>query len=167
MGKGGEAWYLNPKDSTAYSLGRTPEEAIAVLTKLGVGISEGDVAKIQIGLPAVAGQDTDKDGIGNAVEAAAGTNAHAADTDGDKVDDKREIAGGRDPLKGGTARMPLNRTFANKQKGRIFIRVQGNRSLWYIGPTDAKRYFVGSAENIYSVIKQLGKSMTEKEFARL
>lgn len=41
----GEAWYVNPKDSRKYSLGK-PVDALTVIRKLGMGISNANLAKI-------------------------------------------------------------------------------------------------------------------------
>jgi len=43
--KNGEAWYVNPKDTNRYYLGR-PKDAFAVMRNLGLGISETEFAKI-------------------------------------------------------------------------------------------------------------------------
>ncbi|HLC99701.1 MAG TPA: hypothetical protein VJC11_01940, partial [Patescibacteria group bacterium] len=44
----GEAWYVNPKDSRRYFLNR-PEDATQVMRKLGVGITNKNLAKIPRG----------------------------------------------------------------------------------------------------------------------
>ncbi|MEA2088921.1 MAG: hypothetical protein U9O55_03730, partial [Patescibacteria group bacterium] len=44
----GEAYYIYPKDKKAYYLGR-PADAFSVMRDLGLGISNNDVRKINIG----------------------------------------------------------------------------------------------------------------------
>ncbi|MFH1112157.1 MAG: right-handed parallel beta-helix repeat-containing protein [Patescibacteria group bacterium] len=46
----GEAWYVNPMDGQRYFLGRA-EDAFAVMRKLGLGISNADIAKVEIVSP--------------------------------------------------------------------------------------------------------------------
>ena len=46
--KGGEAYYVYPKDKKAYFLGR-PENAFAVMKQLGLGISNENIRKISVG----------------------------------------------------------------------------------------------------------------------
>lgn len=48
---GGEAWYVNPTDSTRYYLGR-PLDALNVAKKLALGVTRADMAKIQANVPA-------------------------------------------------------------------------------------------------------------------
>lgn len=48
---GGEAWYVNPTDSTRYYLGR-PLDALNVAKKLALGVTRADMAKIQVNVPA-------------------------------------------------------------------------------------------------------------------
>ncbi len=44
----GKAYYINPKDKKAYYLGR-PVDALAVMKNLGLGISNYNIRKIEIG----------------------------------------------------------------------------------------------------------------------
>jgi uncharacterized membrane protein YvbJ len=44
----GKAYYVNPKDKKAYYLGK-PDDAFAVMRNLGLGISNADIRKIEVG----------------------------------------------------------------------------------------------------------------------
>lgn len=44
----GEAYYINPVDKKAYYLGR-PDDAFSIMRELGLGISNSDIRKIEVG----------------------------------------------------------------------------------------------------------------------
>ncbi len=44
----GEAWYVNPTDNLRYFMGR-PADAFALMKRAGIGISNSDIEKIEIG----------------------------------------------------------------------------------------------------------------------
>ena len=46
--KNGEAYYINPQDRKAYFLGR-PADAFEVMKRLGLGITNENIRKIDIG----------------------------------------------------------------------------------------------------------------------
>jgi hypothetical protein len=113
--------------------------AMGNVAKSAAGISSADLAKIPLADAAYAGADSDGDGLPDNLEAALGANPAAADTDGDGYNDRAELLGGFNPL--GAGGLPIDKTFAEKQKGKIFIEA-GSGNLWYIGQ-DAKKYFLG------------------------
>src|SRR5689334_17318990 len=45
--KNGEAWYVYPKDSRRYYLGR-PDDAFSIMRRLGLGITNANLAKIPV-----------------------------------------------------------------------------------------------------------------------
>lgn len=46
--KNGEAYYIYPKDKKAYYLGR-PADAFRIMRELGLGITNSDIRKIDVG----------------------------------------------------------------------------------------------------------------------
>ena len=113
-----------------------------MLIQMGVPVSFGDLAKIQVAdYNLSSGTDTDGDGLSDLAEEAMGTNKNNRDTDGDTYEDKAEILNGYDPLN--KNKYPLDARYANSQKGKILISVNGNSEAWYVNPKDGKRYFLG------------------------
>ncbi|MEI7451792.1 MAG: transglutaminase-like domain-containing protein [Candidatus Falkowbacteria bacterium] len=49
-------------------------------------------------------------------------------------------------------------------RGRILLQVQSHGEAWYINPGDAKRYYLGTATQAYSVMRQLGLGISNKDF---
>ena len=121
-----------------------------LIVSLGVGAKNGDLAKIQVADANLGGNDADSDGLSDIVENALGTDINKSDTDGDGYDDKSETIGGYNPLGDNKT---IDQAFANKQKGKILLQVEGNGEAWYVGMSDGKRYFLGSPNDIFSQIK--------------
>lgn len=161
----GEAYYLDPKTEEKYYLGR-PADAFAVMRRQGVGIKNSDLQNIPLGLAKISGADTDGDGLSDAFEDAIGTDKNKADTDSDGFPDGAEIAGGYSPVaKGAPAK--TDRRQADRQKGRILLQVEGRGEAWYVDPADGKRYFLGRAQDAFTVMRQLGLGVGEKDFGKL
>jgi hypothetical protein len=57
--------------------------------------------------------------------------------------------------------------FANSQKGKIFLQIEGNGEAWYINPRDAKRYFLGRPADAFNIMKILGLGISNTNFERL
>lgn len=161
----GEAWYLSPKTGQAHYLANGAA-AYQLMREQGVGISNKDLAKIPVGLSDLSGADTDADGLTDALEQALGTNPDQADTDGDGHTDKAEIETGYDPLKA-KVRMAYNNALTNRFRGRILLQVESRGQAWYINPKDGKRYFLGTAEDAYQVMRKQSMGMSERDFAKL
>jgi hypothetical protein len=164
--KHGEGWYFSVRDATAYYLGRA-DDAYAIMRQQGVGVKTVDLSKIPVGLVQMAGEDADKDGLSDLLEDALGTDKAKADTDGDGIGDKQEIEQGSAPTVYGTAKVRTDIAFANKHKGKIFLQVESRGEAWYINPKDGKRYFLGRAADAYSVMRNLGLGISEKDFEKL
>ncbi|MFH1192557.1 MAG: hypothetical protein V1655_03725, partial [bacterium] len=62
--KNGEAWYVNPIDKKRYSMGK-PSDALALMRKLGLGISDKDLAAIS-NVENIADENTGASGINTA-----------------------------------------------------------------------------------------------------
>lgn len=164
--KNGEAYYVNPAKKSLHFLGR-PDDALGIMKKEGVGIATSDLKKIPIGLSQATGPDADGDGLSDLMEDAVKTDKNKKDTDNDGFDDKSEIAGGYDPIKGGGVKTQIEAGFAKKQKGKIFLQIQDNGEAWYINNKDEKRYFLGRPADAFSAMRFLGIGITEADYAKL
>jgi hypothetical protein len=165
--KDGEAYWVNPSKQEMYYLGR-PADAFAIMRQKGVGITEADLAKLPVSLPANPnGSDTDSDGLSDLLEDALGTDKAKKDSDGDKHDDRTELQSGYDPKKGGGVRLPIDQRFALAQAGRIFLATERNGEAWYISPADQKRYFLGRPLDAFNVMRAVGMGIAEKDFNKL
>ncbi len=162
----GEAWYLSPITIKAYFLGR-PDDAFSIIRDQGVGITTENLEKIPIGLTNLSGSDGDGDGLSDKFEDAIGTNKSDADSDNDGYGDATEIAGGYDPNMGGGAKMDINTSFVNNQKGKIFLQVENNGEAWYVNPADGKRYFLGRPADAFQVMRELGLGISNEDFTNL
>jgi len=160
----GEAWYINPGDSKRYFLGK-PQDAYDLMRKLGVGISNNDLAKIPVNLEHQYGVDSDGDGLSDAIEDSFKTDRNNSDTDGDGYSDYTEIKNGFSPL--GIGKTVIDSNFANKQKGKILLQVQNNGEAWYINPTDGKRYFLGKQQDAYELMRKLGLGISFNDLVKI
>ncbi len=132
-------------DQFKITLGSENVNLYAAIKKLGVGISNADIAKIAIADYNLGGADSDGDGLADAAEISLGTKKDNADSDGDGYNDKQEITGGFNPL--GAGRLNLDNNFSNNQKGKILLQVQSKGEAWYVSLVDGKRYFLGIPAN--------------------
>lgn len=162
----GEAWYISPRTNKAYYLGR-PAEAFSIMREEGIGITNVDLQKIPIGLSEnMSGDDNDNDGLSNIFEDAIGTNKNMKDSDGDTYSDKAEIQNGYSPTIR-SEKAEYNYEFAAKNKGKIFLQVQNGGEAWYVNPNDSKRYFLGRPQDAFSVMRNLGVGISEKDFENI
>ncbi len=109
------------------------------------GISDEDLRRIPVANVWPLSTDTDKDGLPDDAEKSLGTSATSSDTDSDGYEDGAELTGGFNPL--GEGSMPIDKSFADKQKGKIFRQAWGGGYLWYVGQ-DGKRYFLSPIEEL-------------------
>lgn len=137
-------------------LGATNASVYQLMVKLGVGISVQDISKIPVADYNLSiGTDTDQDGLSNEAEKSIGTDPKIADTDKDGFGDKAELVGGFNYL--GKGKMNIDKTFADKQKGKILIQKGlDSGSAWYVNPGDGKRYFLGKPAVAYQAMINLG-----------
>ena len=125
----GEAWYVNPANTEKYYMGR-PADAFALMRQLGVCINNANLKKIPVADTNLSGTDTDQDGLSDTIESALQTDMNKADTDADGISDKTEILN-----------QAGDKSFTEKQKGKIFLQVESHGEAWYVNPADGKRYF--------------------------
>jgi uncharacterized protein YkwD len=149
----GEAWYVSPDSQMRFFLGR-PADAFAVMREQGRGITNADLNKIPVGLIALSGADADRDGLGDGLEAALGTNPNLSDSDGDRFSDYEEVKSGYNPLGAGVS--AFNTAFSKKQSGRIFLAVEKGGAAWYVNPADYKRYYLGRPADAFAAMRTLG-----------
>ncbi len=160
----GKAYYVNPKNKYKYYLGR-PADAFNVMRNHGVGISNVDLEKIEIGYIEASGVDADGDGLSDMFEDAIGTDKNNNDTDSDSYLDGDEVMNGYSPK--GPGRIQKDNVFAGKQKGKILLQVEGNGEAWYLNPNDNKRYFLGRPDDAFNVMRELGLGISNNDFDKL
>jgi cell division protein FtsL len=133
------------------TLERSKANTLNLILTLGVELSNKDISRIQVADIAVAGLDTDKDGLPDDMELALGTDPLKADTNGNGYNDREEIVNGFDPV--GKGRLPIDFNFAAKYKGRIILNKRGSIFYgWYVAG-DSKRYFLGSSANEFEALR--------------
>jgi hypothetical protein len=158
----GKAYYVNPKSETMHYLGR-PDDAFGVMREQGVGITDINLEKVPIGLSGLSGEDTDGDGLSDMLEDAIGTDKNNKDTDGDGYDDKSEVSTGYSPVLK-LKKYNHDNGFSDKQKGKIFLQVEGKGEAWYINPEDGKRYFLGRPADAFNVMRNLGLGISNSDY---
>ncbi|MCK5416570.1 hypothetical protein KAI92_04035 [Candidatus Parcubacteria bacterium] len=141
----GEAWYINPNDTKRYFLGR-PADAFEIMKKFGIGITNNDLLKIEIG-EMTSFIDYLK----------------LTDTDSDGYNDAEEMISGYNPY--GEGKIIFDLDFASKYLGKIFLQVEKNGEAWYINPKDAKRYFLGRPSDAFEVMRKLGIGITNVDLS--
>lgn len=150
----GEAWYVEPDSLERYFLGR-PTDAFEIMRNLGLGISNDDIAKIQVGLTVEStGADSDEDGLSDLLEDALDTDRNLDDSDGDGFSDAMEIETGFNPNGPGSLIFDLD--LASRLSGTILLQVEKNGEAWYVNPIDNKRYFLGRPADAFAVMRELG-----------
>lgn len=157
----GKAYYINPQSKAMAYLGR-PDDAFAVMREQGVGITNADLYKIPIGVTGEDGLDSDGDGLSDYLEKTLGLDGSKADTDGDGYKDGQELAGGYSPW--GEGRQGLDNKFVEAQAGKILLQVEKAGEAWYVNPADGKRYFLGRPADAFSVMRNLGLGISNRDF---
>ncbi len=160
----GEAWYVNPADNKRYYLGR-PIDALRIMQKLGIGITNTDLTKIPLGLINYSDRDSDRDGLSDRLEQALGTNPQATDSDNDSYNDKEEISRGYNPL--GANELILDYNFAKQQAGKILLQVQSHGEAWYVNPANNKRYYLGRPSDAFQIMRQLSLGVTNQDLNQI
>ncbi|MFW5888718.1 MAG: hypothetical protein ACOCVY_03310 [Patescibacteria group bacterium] len=155
----GEAWYIRPEDNKKYYLG-SPENAFEMMTRFGTGISDKDLLRLPIGVADYDKTDSDGDGLSDSLEKNLGTDPEKADTDGDGYDDKTEILHNYNPA--GKGKPDIDKDFAEKHSGKIFLQVEADGEAWYINPGDGRRYFLNRPSHAFAIMKKLSLGATDQ-----
>lgn len=162
--KNGEAWYVFPVDLKRYFLKR-PSDALSLMKKLGKGISNKDLEKIPVGLIANGNHDSDQDGLEDNLEVALGTNPNKKDSDSDGYNDKEEILTRNNPL--GKAALAIDNSFCAKNAGQIFLQVENAGQAWYLNPLFKTRFFLGSPQDAFDLMKKQGLGITSQNLGQI
>jgi len=160
----GEAWYVNPVDNSRYYMANG-KDAYNIMRGQGLGISDANIKKIPVGLLDCTNEDLDSDGLCDKLEEAVGTSVSNPDTDGDDYSDKTELENWTNP--NGEGKLAVDTRLLNRLKGRILIQVEQKGAAWYLNPQDSKRYFLGTADDAYSVMRNLGIGITNKDLEKI
>ncbi|MEI7620825.1 MAG: hypothetical protein WCJ57_04645 [Candidatus Falkowbacteria bacterium] len=157
----GEAWYINPRDSKRYYL-KDGAEAYKLMSRLGYGITNAGLNKVKTGfLSKVVYLDSDNDQLADKMEESFGTDINKADSDGDNYSDGAEVKSDYNPL--GAGKLPIDLSFAGKQKGKILLQVEKQGQAWYVDPRDSKRYYMADGDSAYGVMRYLGLGITNED----
>jgi hypothetical protein len=160
----GEAWYVSPINGQRYSMGR-PNDAFNLMRKSGIGISNNNLKKIQIADENLNGQDSDNDGLSDAVEDSIGTDKNNKDSDSDSYSDKDEILKGYNP--NGVGKVISDINFSKNNAGKIFIQTEKNGEAWYINPNNNKRYFLGRPADAFNLMRELGLGISNSNLNKI
>jgi hypothetical protein len=160
----GEAWYLNPIDLKKYFLGG-PKDAFNLLRAFGIGITNNNLNKISVGLTDYSGVDDDSDGLPNNLELAIGTDSNKKDSDDDGFDDKTEIINFYNPI--GSEKIIPDEKIIKNNLGKIFLQVENRGQAWYINPSDSKRYYLGSPDETFIIMKKLGLGISNNDINKI
>ncbi|MCK5459570.1 trypsin-like peptidase domain-containing protein [Candidatus Parcubacteria bacterium] len=53
---------------------------------------------------------------------------------------------------------------SDRLKGRILLQVESNGEAWYVSPDNSNRYFLGRPADAFSVMRELGLGISNKDF---
>ncbi len=163
----GEAWYVDPITSEKFYL-KDGDSAYQALRAFGLGISTVDLNKIPVAPvtdATISGTDTDHDGLSDSQEAALGTDLNNIDSDGDTYTDGMEVSNGFDPL--GANKVSTDTKLVDRLKGRIVLQADAHGEAWYINPADGKRYFLGSGEQAYKLMRNLSLGVKNDDLRKI
>jgi hypothetical protein len=161
----GETYYISPIDSKIYYLS-SAATAYTVMGQLGVGITPVDLDKFKPAYIPNNDLDTDGDGLSDKFELSLDFNPNSEDTDGDGWDDKLELESNNSVTGPGPAKYDF--TFAANHAGNIYLDVVGGHGeAWYINPADNLRYYLGTPEDAFAVMKNSAIGVSELDFNRL
>jgi hypothetical protein len=161
----GEAWYVDIENGLRHYLPMN-NYALNIINGFGLGISNNDISKIPIAVDSrLIRKDSDGDGLDDRIEMSIGTDPYNEDSDFDSYDDGLEIKSHFNPLSKG--RMPIDLKFSASLAGRILLQVEESGEIWYVNPDDNLRYYIGDAEDLFNVIRYIGKGINSDNINKI
>jgi hypothetical protein len=163
----GEAWYVNPATKTRYYL-QTGNHAYQALSLFGIGISNADLSKIQVGVSStlsIAHDDVDRDGLRDSMERALGTAINDADTDNDGYTDFIEVTTNHSPVGSGVTL--IDQALSDRLRGYILLQVESHGEAWYVNPADGLRYYMEDGAAAYDLMRYMGIGITNATLATI
>lgn len=161
----GEAWYVNPADSKRYYLKDGPA-AYEIMRKLSIGAKTIDLEKIIIGTDDRLEEfDYDGDSLPDDTENAIGSDMYLDDSDNDTYKDGVEAFNGYNPV--GSGKWPIDKKFANAQKGRILLQVEDHGEAWYINPKDGRRFYMKDGDAAYKIMRFLSLGIKNADLEKI
>jgi hypothetical protein len=161
----GEAWYVIPTESKRTYLANG-ETAYAVMSKLGLGITNANLKKIPVGLDSrIVDTDSDGDGLGDKLEEGLKTNPHNIDSDADGYDDFDEVTHDYSPL--GKEKNIYDQSLVNNLKGTILLQVEEKGQAWYVHPVNGRRYYMKDGPSAYEIMRFLSLGITNTDLSQI
>lgn len=164
----GEAWYVDPVSQSKFYL-KDGLSAFDIMRALGLGINNVDLDKIPVGVEVLKADttnpDTDGDGLIDALEKALGLDPTKIDSDGDGFNDKDEIK--NNYKANGSGKMLIDSKLVKKLVGRIVLQVQNKGEAWYINPVDGRKYFLGSGDVAYKIMRELSLGVKNTDLRKI
>ena len=161
----GEAWYVDNVTKQRYYM-KDGEVAYEMLRKFGLGITNGDLQKIPIGIEKrLEEMDYDGDFVFDKMEEAIGTDMYLRDSDGDSFDDGSEILYDYSPT--GAGKLPIDLKTAEKLKGKILLQVESRGEAWYVNPKDGRRYYMPDGDAAYEIMRFLSLGITNENLEEI
>lgn len=160
-----EVWYVNPNDCKRYGFGIDVSYTKPMLVKLALSASRTEIAQLPISTYNK-DSDTDREGLGDAIEDLLSTDKTKVDTDGDTFDDFGEVRNGYNPVGPGTRQVDMARAVA--WKGKLILEQGEPQYLWYVNPRDGLTYSLWpvletSYPAQYVAMRELGKEVSNDE----
>ncbi|MDO8593256.1 MAG: hypothetical protein Q7R92_05895 [bacterium] len=62
---------------------------------------------------------------------------------------------------------PLANNFTKQNLGKIFLQIENHGEAWYINPIDQKRYFLGSPNDAFIIMKSLSLGITDENLNQI
>lgn len=154
----GQAFYVDTNNGIKYKLDKN-NTTWKTISDLSLGVSRDNLSQIPIAInKELIILDSDSDGLDDSLERAIGTNPFLSDSDNDSYNDLLEVLNHYDPLSKG--RLPINEKLSKKLAGKLLLDTQGNGELWYVNPSDNLRYYISNYNELFKVIKIVGKGIS-------
>lgn len=159
----GQAWYLDPISDNRYYLA-DGDTAYQALRAFGLGITNGDLAKLPVGIDDRAeGLDSDDDGLIDRLEESLDTDIDDADSDDDGVSDGNEIKARTNP--DGKGLSVISASLAARLEGRILLQVEKQGQAWYIH--NGQRYYMPDGEQAYQIMRFLSLGINNTDLRKI